>query len=47
MYRPIEPVPHCSSVDGRIAGAALHTMDEETVHLIVLGVHQQRRAVAA
>jgi hypothetical protein len=38
---------HHSSVDGRVAGAALHTMDEETVHLIVLGVHQHRRAVAA
>jgi hypothetical protein len=40
-------VPHSSSVDGRVAGPALNAVDEKPVHLIVLGVHQNRPAVAA
>jgi hypothetical protein len=38
---------HSSSVDGRVAGPALRTVDEEAVNLIVLRVHQDRPAVAA
>jgi hypothetical protein len=38
---------HSSSVDGRVAGPALNAVDEKPVHLIVLGVHQNRPAVAA
>jgi hypothetical protein len=35
------------SVNGRVAGPALRAMDEEAMHLIVLGVQQDRPAVAA
>jgi hypothetical protein len=38
---------HSSSVDGRVAGPALRAVDEQPVHLIVLGVHQDRPTVAA
>ena len=38
---------HHSSVDGRVAGPALRAVDKEAMHLIVLGVHQDRPAVAA
>jgi hypothetical protein len=41
------PLPHPSSVDGRVAGPTLRAVDEEAVDLIVLGVHQDRPAVAA
>jgi hypothetical protein len=41
------PLPHSSSVDGRVAGPTLRAVDEEAVDLIVLGVHQDRPAVAA
>ena len=48
---PIGDVPfglgHHSSVDGRVAGPASYAVDEKPVHLIVLGVHQNRPAVAA
>jgi hypothetical protein len=49
--RPCGDVPsslgHHTSVDGRVAGPALRAVDKEAMHLIVLGVHQDRRAVAA
>jgi hypothetical protein len=35
------------SVVGRVAGLALRAADEEAVHLIVLGVQQDRPAVTA
>jgi hypothetical protein len=38
---------HSSSVDGCVAGPALRAVDEQPVHLIVLGVHQDRPTVAA
>jgi hypothetical protein len=48
---PIGDVPfglgHHSSVNGRVAGPALRAVDEEAMHLIVLGVQQDRPAVAA
>jgi hypothetical protein len=46
----ISVAPHCehrSSVNGRVAGPALRAVDEEAVRLIVLGVQQDRPAVAA
>jgi len=33
--------------NGRVAGPALRAVDEEAMHLIVLGVQQDRPAVAA
>jgi hypothetical protein len=39
--------PHSSSVDGRVAGPTLRAVDEETVHLVVLGVQQDRSTVSA
>jgi hypothetical protein len=36
-----------SSVNGRVAGPALRAVDEEAMHLIVLGVQQDRLAVTA
>jgi hypothetical protein len=41
------PLPHSSSVDGRVAGTTLRAMDEETVHLVVLGVQQDGSTVSA
>jgi hypothetical protein len=38
---------HHSSVNGRVAGPALRAVDKEAMHLIVLGVQQDRPAVAA
>ena len=38
---------HHSSVNSRVAGPALRAVDEEAMHLIVLGVQQDRPAVAA
>jgi hypothetical protein len=38
---------HYSSVDGCAAGPALSAVDEEAMYLIVLGVQQDRPAVAA
>jgi hypothetical protein len=38
---------HSSSVDGRVARPALRAVDEQPVHLIVLGVHQDCPTVAA
>jgi hypothetical protein len=38
---------HHSSVDGRVAGTTLRAVDKEAMHLIVLGVQQDRPAVAA
>jgi hypothetical protein len=38
---------HSLSVDGRVAGPALRAVDEQPVHLIVLGVHQDCPTVAA
>jgi hypothetical protein len=34
----IRPLPHSSSVGGRVAGPTLRAVDEETVHLVILGV---------
>jgi hypothetical protein len=33
-------LPHSSSVGGRVAGPALRAVDEETMHLVFLGVQQ-------
>ena len=36
-----------ASVNGRVVRATLRAVDEETVHLVVLGVQQDRPAVPA
>jgi hypothetical protein len=41
------PLPHSSSVGGRVAGPTLRAVDEETVHLVILGVQQDRSTVSA
>jgi hypothetical protein len=40
------PLPHSSSVVGRVAGSTVHAVDEETVNLVVLGMQQDRSAVS-
>jgi hypothetical protein len=41
------PLPHSSSVGGRVAGPTLRAVDEETMHLVILGVQQDRPTVSA
>ena len=45
--RPTGPLPHASSVNGRVAGATLGAVDEETMQLVVLGVKRSRSPVPA
>jgi hypothetical protein len=43
-----EPLPHFFlSVGGRVAGPTLRAVDEETVHLVILAVQQDRSTVSA
>jgi hypothetical protein len=46
MSGPAGPLPDSSSVVGRVAGPTLHAVDEETVHLVVLGMQQDCSAVS-
>jgi hypothetical protein len=46
MSDPAGPLPDSSSVVGRVAGSTFHAVDEETVHLVVLGMQQDCSAVS-
>jgi hypothetical protein len=43
----IRALPRSSSVGGRVAGPTLRAVDEETMHLVILGVQQNRPTVSA
>jgi hypothetical protein len=47
LQTPIAEALPVSSVDGRVAGTTLRAVDEKTVHLVVLGVQQDRSTVSA
>jgi hypothetical protein len=41
-----DPLPHSSSVVGRVAGPTFCAVDKKPVHLVVLGMQQDRSAVS-